>query len=173
MSNGLTSPRLAMLQRVVDDETCELGVRLEALSRLKNLELDMSAATPEPKPVPNNHPAIADVVAAELVALHEPMAREVATDVMARKAFGLAKYGTPLQPFNGRNTLNDLYQELVDAVKYARVALYEASYLKAQTREAEDIYESLRDLTIEVKTLMDRNANNGAANAKGNEARIG
>jgi hypothetical protein len=101
MSNGLTSPRLAMLQRVVDDETCELGVRLEALSRLKNLELDMSAATPEPKPVPNNHPAIADVVAAELVALHEPMAREVATDVMARKAFGLAKYGTPLQPFNG------------------------------------------------------------------------
>lgn len=75
------------------------------------------AATAEPPPKHNDHPAVADVVAADIISRGLP--KGMARDVMARKAMGLKKYGTVLQPCNGRDNLNDLYQELVDAAKYA------------------------------------------------------
>lgn len=37
-----------------------------------------------------------------------------------RKREGIAKYGTCLQPFNGRDAAHDLYQEQIDAVQYAK-----------------------------------------------------
>jgi hypothetical protein len=156
------------LQSIVDDERNETCVRLEALSRLKELEInEMNAAIPEPAPIQNNplHPAIADVVAAELISENAP---RVARDVMDRKAFGMKKYGTPLQPFNGRDTLNDLYQELVDAMKYARVYLYECQYRKDASNEAdaEDAYEALKELCISIKNTMEEK--NGAANNPSN-----
>ena len=66
-----------------------------------------------PKPTPNQHPPIHDLVA---------------LDLMKRKAHGTRKYGTPLQPHNGRNALQDLYEELLDA----------CAYLKQRLREEED-----------------------------------
>lgn len=39
-------------------------------------------------------------------------------DILARKEFGLRKYGTTLQPHNGRNALNDAYQEALDLCCY-------------------------------------------------------
>jgi hypothetical protein len=41
-------------------------------------------------------------------------------DMAERDAFGRAKYPFPLAPKNGRDFLVDLYQELLDAVVYAR-----------------------------------------------------
>lgn len=38
---------------------------------------------------------------------------------------GRARYGTPLQPFNGRDQLADAYAEALDLVVYLRAALYE------------------------------------------------
>lgn len=69
-----------------------------------------AAATPEPPPVPNDRPALWDLVMA---------------DMLARDAFGRAKYGTPLQPFNGRDALADAYQEALDLAVYLRQALFE------------------------------------------------
>lgn len=48
--------------------------------------------------------------------------------IKARKAFGLEKYGTLLQPFNGREQLEDAMDELADAVAYLRMAIYEEEH---------------------------------------------
>lgn len=61
-------------------------------------------------PVPNQHPAIADLVR---------------DDIEQRRQIGIARYGTPLQPHNGRDALRDLYEELLDGACYIRQAIYE------------------------------------------------
>lgn len=47
-------------------------------------------------------------------------AATVIADLDARKQFGLEKYGTLLQAFNGRDALMDAYQETLDQVVYLR-----------------------------------------------------
>lgn len=49
----------------------------------------------------------------------------VMADVYARKELGLKRYGTPLQPHNGRDALKDWYEELLDAACYARQLMEE------------------------------------------------
>lgn len=68
------------------------------------------AARKEPPPVVNEQPAIQDLVIA---------------DLEARKQYGLKKYGTLLQAFNGRDALMDAYQEALDRVVYLRQAYEE------------------------------------------------
>lgn len=65
---------------------------------------------PEPAPIPNDNVHITD---------------EVISDLKKRKEFGLAKYGTYLQPFNGRNPLQDAYEEVLDLAQYLKQALLE------------------------------------------------
>jgi hypothetical protein len=67
----------------------------------------------EPDPIKNSLPSIADLVI---------------QDIQSRKEMGLQKYGTPLQPFNGRRALKDLYEELMDAVLYLRQEMYEQDH---------------------------------------------
>jgi hypothetical protein len=61
-------------------------------------------------PQPNQLPAVWDLVLA---------------DMRQRDADGRAKYGTPLQPHNGRDALVDAYQEALDLAVYLRQAIYE------------------------------------------------
>jgi len=61
-------------------------------------------------PTPNNKPAIQDLVL---------------QDMLARKMIGIQRYGTPLQPHNGRDMMQDLYEELLDACNYIRGMIYE------------------------------------------------
>lgn len=69
------------------------------------------AAQPQPAPERNlDQPAVTDLVL---------------EDFCARDAFGTKKYGTRLQPHNGRDALMDLYQELLDAVCYTRQLIFE------------------------------------------------
>jgi len=49
----------------------------------------------------------------------------VIEDMEARDNVGRLRYGTPLQAFNGRDPLVDLYQELLDACVYCRQAIFE------------------------------------------------
>jgi len=49
----------------------------------------------------------------------------VLKDMGERDEHGLLTYGVSLKPFNGRDPLLDLYQELLDAVVYMRQLLYE------------------------------------------------
>lgn len=64
----------------------------------------------EPAPKPNNLPSMHDLVI---------------EDMQTRRTFGLEKYGTLLQPFNGRNALKDAYEEVLDLAVYLRQKLYE------------------------------------------------
>lgn len=64
----------------------------------------------QPLPVPNGHPAITGLVVA---------------DIEARRQLGITRYGTPLQPHNGRDALRDAYEEALDLVHYLRQAIYE------------------------------------------------
>lgn len=66
--------------------------------------------TEQSAPLPNDNPAVWDLVIA---------------DMQARDGEGRRKYGTPLQPFNGRDALIDAYQEALDLVVYLRTAIYE------------------------------------------------
>lgn len=74
----------------------------------------MTAATPEPPPQAGKRD-IADLVM---------------TDIQARVAAGLEKYGTKLQSFNGRDALMDAYQEAIDLVMYLRQAMAERDECK-------------------------------------------
>lgn len=49
----------------------------------------------------------------------------VCIDMTERKRVGVSRYGIAHQAFNGRNTLRDLYEELLDACCYLRALLYE------------------------------------------------
>lgn len=67
-------------------------------------------STPEPMPKSNDSQSIHDLVI---------------QDIADRKEFGFSKYGTLLQPCNGRKTAVDLHQELLDAVCYSRSLIEE------------------------------------------------
>ncbi len=69
-----------------------------------------SLVTEQAPPVENAHPAVWPLVL---------------DDMKARDGEGRRKYGVPLQPHNGRDTLVDLYQELLDAAVYTRTLIYE------------------------------------------------
>ncbi len=68
------------------------------------------ATAEQPPPVANNQPAAWDLVLA---------------DMAARDRLGLERYGTRLQPHNGRDALADAYAEALDLAVYLRQALYE------------------------------------------------
>lgn len=54
----------------------------------------------------------------------------VLQDMEARRLHGIEKYGTPVQPHNGRDPLVDAYQESLDQCVYLRQAIEEIGTLK-------------------------------------------
>lgn len=66
--------------------------------------------TPQPDPVKNEHPCAWSLVI---------------KDMAERDLSGLQKYGTRLQPHNGRKSLVDAYQEVLDLAVYLRAEIYE------------------------------------------------
>ncbi len=70
----------------------------------------MTPNTPQPRPIKNDNPAVWDLVL---------------KDIEERDIIGEKKYGVRLQPHNGRDSLVDVYQELLDAVVYIRKCIYE------------------------------------------------
>lgn len=78
------------------------------------------AARPEPPPVHvDDAPSVHDLLCARLGP------GPIADDIQARKAFGMAKYGTILQAHNGRNARVDALQEVYDAMVYCEQAAIE------------------------------------------------
>lgn len=64
----------------------------------------------QPPPKPNCLPAVWDLVV---------------SDMLERDQVGRQRYGTPLQPHNGRDALMDAYQEALDLAVYMRQAIFE------------------------------------------------
>jgi len=97
----------------------------------------------EPKPVPNDHPSMHDLVA---------------KDLLSRKDYGLKKYDSLLQPFNGRNFLQDIYEEMQDGIVYICGALEEqkavADYLKKVLTGWLAMYDFINPEFVEVEPAL-------------------
>ena len=52
----------------------------------------------------------------------------VMADMKDRRRLGIQRYGTPLQPHNGRDSLVDAYQEALDLCVYLRQAIEERKH---------------------------------------------
>lgn len=50
---------------------------------------------------------------------------QLTADMQRRHQKGLATYGVPLQPHNGRNAIQDAYEEFLDTCVYLRQAMLE------------------------------------------------
>lgn len=57
---------------------------------------------------------------------------QVAADLMERERIGVSRYGTPLQPFNGRDADQDLYEELLDAAAYMKQRMIEKAAARSR-----------------------------------------
>lgn len=57
----------------------------------------------------------------------EPVVNQVMHDLHRRKVMGIKKYGTPLQAHNGRDALQDAYEEALDLCCYLKQKLLEDS----------------------------------------------
>lgn len=64
----------------------------------------------QPLPSVNHHPYVAD---------------ELKEFIERRKEIGVSRYGTALQPHNGRDSLRDAFEEAVDLATYLAQVLIE------------------------------------------------
>lgn len=87
-------------------QSFQVGYRPKEPTTKKNL------STPEPTPIKNDKPAVWDLVI---------------QDMKDRDTTGAQRYGTRLQPFNGRDSLVDAYQEILDLAVYLRQRIFEES----------------------------------------------
>lgn len=83
-----------------------------------------SRAGDQPVPTPNELPIVHELVI---------------EDVRARLALGTKRYGTGLQPFNGRNALVDAYEEVLDLAAYLRQKIWEEEHSTAQSEGNRDV----------------------------------
>jgi hypothetical protein len=95
----------------------------------------------QPPPIQNNEPAAWDLVLKDLDGLkvfnpHQNAAlKMVIADAKKRDQAGAKKYGTRLQPNNGRNAVKDAYEEMLDGMVYVRSAIEECRSQKIITQE--------------------------------------
>jgi hypothetical protein len=105
--------KLENVHDYLKDRHDQLGKELFADSvsdRFERTNSNFGYNTPQPPPTPSIHPATWDLVV---------------EDMRTRDRVGTATYRTRLQPHNGRDSLTDAYQEILDAAAYLRNQLYE------------------------------------------------
>lgn len=88
------------------------------------------APLPQPQPAP-------------VVNEHSPIVPQVIEDLNTRAVAGRLKYGTTLQPFNGRDPARDAYEEAQDMTLYLKQFVIERAAMLAE----------LESLRAEVATL--------------------
>ena len=123
-------------------------------------EIRVMAATPEPLPVPNDKPALWDLVVTD--ARRQGMPEYLVDDMRARDKFGREKYGTSLQAGNGRDALVDALQEALDLSVYLKQALVEGADGRGRKRRARadeakkiaPIYADTLSLAARIRSLL-------------------
>lgn len=138
--------------RKVESRAAELERKVQAFARLidgRNPEAGRAAKV-QPPPVPSSDaPSVWDEVIADIgegmtrMPVLRPALEAVVADMRERDALGRARYGTPLQPGNGRNALVDAYQEQLDTCAYLRQALLEKPDPKVRACYAEALAQVL------------------------------
>ena len=56
---------------------------------------------------------------------HRDIQSQVIEDIEARRLVGIERYGTALQPYNGRSAIRDAYEEALDLATYLKQMLVE------------------------------------------------
>lgn len=125
-----------------------------------------SSTTTQPDPTPNEHQRIIDYLVNDLHnednLLHEsePMSSygdQVTTDLCKRAEIGKERYGTYLQPHNGRDALWDSYEEALDLATYLMQVVVETG----STKKDEE-YWAYRDalyVAARIAKLMEKRKN--------------
>ena len=115
------------------------------------------SATEQPQPILNEQPAVWQVVIQDVNewwsstnAPEVSIRSALIQDMTDRDNFGREKYKVPLQPFNGRDALVDLYQEFLDATVYTRQLLLE----NPQTGPFPDLYTTLLRMLVTIRTEL-------------------
>lgn len=79
--------------------------------------------------------------------------------IRARRNLGVQRYGTALQPFNGRDAGQDLLDELLDGATYAMQLVIERRELEERNRALQEENHTLRQdratLTAELQRVED------------------
>lgn len=97
------------LEKFLDDYQATIA-RLEEKLKTATAEKERVALRKEPVPTFSDHPACWALVIEDMKDRHE---------------FGMAKYGQPLSPHDGRDSMVDAYQECLDLCVYFRKKIYE------------------------------------------------
>lgn len=90
-------------------------------------------------PVKNKHPFVKDTVLKTLTTSHmrnEGQRTRLIKEFEKRCELGRQRYGTYLQPFNGRKVLQDLKEELWDALVYCHQAQMEGYDIYVQVESS-------------------------------------
>ena len=113
----------------------------------------------QPAPKRNDNPAVWSLVM---------------RDMTERDIFGAEKYGTRLQPGNGRDFLLDAYQEALDLVVYLRGAIYERDEIATvkESLNAHPIHPAMFDhvapADVEIASAIDDSERMHAIGQNGN-----
>lgn len=104
----------------------------------------------QPPPTHNDHPAVWDLVITDIDGLGaDGPVIAVMKDMRERDRVGYERYGTRLQPHNGRDNLVDAYQEALDLCVYLRTALFEG-----HDPELEKTYKTALHNTLAIRSLI-------------------
>ena len=79
---------------------------------------------------------------------HPDIQSQVIADIEARREVGIKRYGTALQPHNGRDALVDAYEEVLDLACYLKQRIVEdeserMAWLVAYTEALEDMIKDM------------------------------
>ncbi len=103
----------------------------------------------QPMPTPNEHPASWDLVLQDIASSYKgPVYREICDDINSRDAMGEKKYKTRLKPFNGRDSLQDAYEESLDLTVYLKNTHSEGFPTYMLYREALRMAISIKEIMI-------------------------
>lgn len=101
-------------------------------------------------PVPNDHPSC-----------QERFMQRIGKEMPARMALGRHRYGTLLQPLNGRNFMRDAFDELLDlsvyleGVAFEREAMMDLLYDVAVEEPNESLQQRARALLLSMGQALD------------------
>jgi hypothetical protein len=123
--------------------------------------MSRSLVDEQPPPVHNDHPAVWDLVMEDVLTIPCNGDKDATiTDMRERDQVGLERYGTRLQPFNGRDSVIDAYQEALDLCVYLRTALYEMEDDLGknihQYASLQEVYKQAVRGAVELRTIIGR-----------------
>lgn len=111
----------------------------------------------QPDPIHNAHRSVHDEVIALLEQVSGPDhdTGAVIAAMQERKRKGLETYNTILQPFNGRDALQDALEELLDAAAYMQQRLLELGDAWAASKEYAVLQHMLHSCLVHCETLLE------------------